>query len=87
MRYSECLAMIWGLGSGISVTSRGKRTNEGSRIVYITEKLMRQHAQNTTLSLFAASSLFRLTGWFHIHLFFHSSYLSKTARIGVLVFD
>ena len=42
---------------------------DGFRIVYITEKRARHHAQNATYVLFAAASLFRLTGWFHIHLF------------------
>ena len=32
--------------------------------------LARQHAWNTTFGLFAAACLFRLTGWFHIHLFY-----------------
>ena len=31
--------------------------------------LRRQHAQNATFGLFAAASLFRFPGWFHIHLF------------------
>ena len=29
-----------------------------------------QHTQNTTFELFVEASLFRLTGWFHIHLLF-----------------
>ena len=33
---------------------------------------MLQHAQNATRGLFAAASLSRLTGWFHIHLFYSS---------------
>ena len=37
--------------------------------INITEKLVHQHAQNTTFGIYAAVSLFRLTGWFHIHLF------------------
>ena len=47
----------------------GTRANEGSSIVYITENLVRHHAQNTTYELFVGASLFRLTGWFHINLF------------------
>ena len=35
---------------------------------------MRQHTQDTTVGLFAEASLFKLTGWFHIHLFFHLRY-------------
>ena len=52
----------------------GRMPNQGSLIVYITEKHARQYAQSTTYVLFVEASLFRLTGWFHIHLFF---YLSK----------
>ena len=50
------------------MTSLGD-TNGGSRIVYIREKLAHEHAQNTTCGLSTAASLFKLTGWFHIHLF------------------
>ena len=67
MRYSEDLAIpgVWNLPS----VGRHKetKTNEGSRIVYITEKAAHQHAHNVTFGLFAAVWLFRLTGWFHIH--------------------
>ena len=28
-----------------------------------------EHAQSTTLGLLVEASLFRLTGWFHFHLF------------------
>ena len=38
------------------------KPNEGSCIVYITEKA----AQNVTFGLLAAAWLFRLTGWFPI---------------------
>ena len=62
MRFSEDLAMP---------------TNEGSRMVYITEKFAHQHAQNTTFRLFAAASLFSLTGWFYIHLFYSSKQALK----------
>ena len=34
------------------------RGSEGSRIVYITEKAVHQHAQNITFGLFAAAWLF-----------------------------
>ena len=44
-------------------------TNQGYRIVYNTEKPVRQNAQNTTVGLFVEASLFWLPGWFHIHLF------------------
>ena len=49
------------------VTRRQRPGNEGSCIVYITEDFAHQHAQNTTFGLFAAASLFLLTGWFPIH--------------------
>ena len=45
----------------------GTRTNQDSRIIYITEKP--EHAQSTTFGLVVEASLLRLTGWFHIHLF------------------
>ena len=38
-------------------------------ISFTLEKHAHQFTQNTTLVLFAAASLFRLTDWFHIHLF------------------
>ena len=50
----------------------GTRTNQGSCIVYIPKKPVLQHAQNKTFGQLAEASLFRLTGWFHIHLFFIS---------------
>ena len=50
------------------------RTNQGSRIIYITDKPVPQHplrnVQRTTFGLLVKASLLRLTGWFHIHLFF-----------------
>ena len=51
-----------------------QKPNECSHTVYISGKLAYQHVQNTTFEQFSATSLFRLTGWFHIHLFL---YLSK----------
>ena len=48
------------------------QTNEGSSFVNITEKAAHQHAQNVTFWYFAAAWLFRLTGWFYIHLFYSS---------------
>ena len=47
----------------------GTRTNQGSRIIYITEKPVHQHAQSTTFELIFEASLFRVTGWFNVHLF------------------
>ena len=47
----------------------GTRTNQGSCIVYVTEKPAGQYVQSTIYGLFVEVSLFRLTGWFHIHLF------------------
>ena len=44
------------------------RTNQGSRIMYIKEKPVHQHVQSTTFGLLVEASLFRLTGWFHIHM-------------------
>ena len=67
MLYSEELPDASNLASVLH--NKETKTNEGSRIVYITEKAAHQHAQNTTFGLFAAASLFRLSGWFHIHLF------------------
>ena len=46
----------------MSVTSLGDKNNEGSRVVFITEILGRQHAQHATFGL----SL-------HIHSFIHLS--------------
>ena len=51
-----------GLESGLSVMSLGAKTNQGSHIVYITEKAAHQHAQNVTYGLVVAACLFRLTG-------------------------
>ena len=47
----------------------GTKTNQGSCIVYNTEKPARKHAQSMILGLFVETSLFRLTGWLHIQLF------------------
>ena len=68
---SEGMANALDFEYGLSVTSlQETKTNEGSFIVYITEKLdARQHAQNATSVLFATASLFRLTALFQIHLF------------------
>ena len=49
------------------------RTNQGSRIIYIKEKTVHQHAQSTTFGLLVEANLFRLTGSFHIHFFFFFS--------------
>ena len=35
------------------------------------EPALSEHAQTTTFGLLAEASLFRLTGWFHIHLFLY----------------
>ena len=59
------------------MTSLGDKTNEGSRSVYITEKVAHHHVQNATFGLFAATSLFRLTGWFHIHLFYSTKIIAN----------
>ena len=69
MLYSEGLAMpgVWNLA--YVWRHKETKTNEGSHIVYITEKLARKYEQNVTFDLFAAASRFRLTGWVHIHLF------------------
>ena len=48
--YSESLTM-----PKCDITRRQK-TNGGSRIVYITEKLAHQHAQNMTFGLFVTGS-------------------------------
>ena len=57
-----------GFEASLNVTSLEDKDQRGSCIFYITGKLAHQYAQNTTFGLFAAASLFRLTGWFHIHL-------------------
>ena len=59
MRYSECLT-CYARGLEIWHECDVTKINEGSCIVYITEKLARQHAQNTTSGLFAAASLLTL---------------------------
>ena len=46
-----------------------QRPMRALRSLNITEKASHQHAQNTTFGIFATAWLFRLTGWFHIHLF------------------
>ena len=51
----------------------GTRTNQGSYIIEITEKPDRQRVQRTNFGLLVGASLFRLTGWFHIHLFYLSN--------------
>ena len=63
------LASAWG--------HEGTRTTQGSGIIYVTEKPDRQHqlsmrsAQILGYQLtLVEASLFRVTGWFHIHLFF-----------------
>ena len=68
MLYSEDLAIT---GSRIWRHWETK-IGEGSRVIHITEKAAHQHAQNLTFGLFAAAWLLRLTGWFHIHLFYSS---------------
>ena len=59
MRYTEDLAIpgVSNLTSAWRQSHEETTTNEGSRIVYITEKLARQHAQNATFGLFATASL------------------------------
>ena len=41
-------------------------TNQGSRIINITEKPVRKH--HLTFAILVEACMFRLTGWFHIHL-------------------
>ena len=59
-----------GLGSGIIVTSLGDEDHWG--LVYIKEKHARKYAQNVAFRLFAAASLFGLTDWLHMYLFYSS---------------
>ena len=67
MRYSEDL-VIQGFSNLASMwRHKETKTNEGSD----TEKAAHQHEQNVTFGLFATALLFRLTGWFHIHLFLY----------------
>ena len=55
------LASAWG--------HEGTMISQGSCIIYITEKPVRQHVQGTNFGLFVVASLFRFNSWFHIHLF------------------
>ena len=67
-----------GLEYGINVTSLGDRPMRALVSFTFTEKLARQHAQNAIFELFAAASLFRLTGWFLYPLvFIHLRLLKK----------
>ena len=69
MHYSEGLDMP-GLSDLASAWGHeGTMISQGSRIIYITEKPVRQRVQGTNLGLFVEASLFRLNDWFHIHLF------------------
>ena len=71
MCYSEGLDICQGVSDlALARDHEGTRFNQGSRIVYITEKHTKKHAQSTTFRLLVEASLFRLTGSFHIHLFF-----------------
>ena len=62
------LASAWG--------HEGTRTNQGFGIIYIAEKPDRQHQLSMRsvqilgyLLTLVEACLFRVTGWFHIHLF------------------
>ena len=57
------------LSEDLAIPGASNLANEASHIFYITEKLAHQHVQDATFGLFTAASLFKLTGWFHIHLF------------------
>ena len=61
MRYSEGLDM-----PGVSdlASAWGQVNKDQSGLSYHL-----QYAQSTTFGLFLEASLFRLTGWFNIHLF------------------
>ena len=72
MHYSEGLDTTGVSDLASARGHEGKRTNQGSHLIYITEKPVHQHAQNTTFGLFATASLFRFTGWFYTHLFYSS---------------
>ena len=69
MRYSEGLDMPGVSDLASAWGHEGTRTNQDSRIIYIKEKHVQNHAQSTAFGLFIEVSLFRLTRWFHIHLF------------------
>ena len=69
MRYSEGLDIPGVSDLAPACGHEGTRTNQGSCIIYITEKPVQQHEQSTTFGLFVEASLFWLTDWFHIHLF------------------
>ena len=83
MCYSEGLAMPGVLNMAPMWCHRETKTNEGSLIVYITEKLARQYAQNATSGLFATASL-ACWGW---PADFISLYLFNVSIIQVFILD
>ena len=62
-----------GFWSGISVRSRGNKGQSGlSYYLHYRETCApasSEHVQSTTFALLIEASLFKLTGWFHIHFF------------------
>ena len=80
--YSEGLDMLRVFDLTSTLGHEGTRTNQGSRIIYITEKPTRKPAQCTTFELFIEAGLFRLTGWFHnpLDFIYLSKYLASFAR-------
>ena len=72
MPYSEGLDMPGVSDLAPAWGHEGTWTNQGSRIIYITEKPVRQDAQSTTFGLFVEASLLRLIGWFITTCFYSS---------------
>ena len=67
MHYSEDLANPGSQILSQCDITRRQRTNEGSHIVYITKKVVRQHVHNKTFGLFATARLFKETCRLRIH--------------------
>ena len=81
MRYSEGLDTTGVSDLAISVRSRGNKDQSGlSYHLHHSGETCApassEHAQSTTFGPLVEASLFKLTGWFHIHLFIYLSYSS-----------
>ena len=74
MRYSEGLDTTGVSDLAISVRSRGNKDQSGlSYHLHYRETCappLSEHVQSTTFGLLLEASLYRLTGWLHINLFF-----------------
>ena len=76
---NACLCQGSGIWPKCDITRGQLTTGEGFCIVCITEKLAHQHEQNATFGLF------RLTTWFHIHLFLFIQDSSKANETHIYV--